>query len=90
MRKKPIPKPYLGINGALKLADGSGAMEPQLMDYSGPLGLDRSMPTVIEFGFDSSVESRLPYHFITRPQFVPKYQDWLIDGTHIIDKRAAG
>ncbi|CAE6442202.1 hypothetical protein ACGC1H_002003 [Rhizoctonia solani] len=46
--------------------------------------IDSDLPTVIETGFSSPVESRLPYRVVTRPKFVPSCEDWSIDGDHII------
>ncbi|KAH7318842.1 hypothetical protein B0J17DRAFT_711042 [Rhizoctonia solani] len=48
--------------------------------------IDSSMPTVIEQGFSSPVESRLPYRVVSKPQFVPTCLDWFIDDSHIIGR----
>ncbi|CAE6523533.1 unnamed protein product [Rhizoctonia solani] len=48
--------------------------------------IDSSMPTVIERGFTSPVESRLPFRVVSKPQFVPTCVDWFIDESHIIGR----
>ncbi|KAF8675180.1 Dna repair and recombination [Rhizoctonia solani] len=68
-----------GLSMARKISDFWGSDLPLLMET-----IDDSMPTVIKESFEYPVESRLPYRFITRPRFVPKHMDWLIDGSHII------
>ncbi|CAE6430324.1 unnamed protein product [Rhizoctonia solani] len=72
--------------------EGSGLTRPHpvtsLLDTDLPplladtVGSD--MPTIIETGFSTPVESRLPYRVVTRPKFVPWCEDWSIDGDHII------
>ncbi|CAE6538356.1 unnamed protein product [Rhizoctonia solani] len=46
--------------------------------------VDSNMPTFINRGFSVPVESRLPYRVVTRLGFVPKCDEWHIDGSRII------
>ncbi|KAH7345506.1 hypothetical protein B0J17DRAFT_764149 [Rhizoctonia solani] len=67
------------------------SLDPSPLPGSTPASLtllakivDSSTPTIIKKGFSVPVESRLPYRVVTKPKFVPKCQDWLIDGNHIV------
>ncbi|CAE6508322.1 unnamed protein product [Rhizoctonia solani] len=64
---------------SLERSDLVGSLPPLIAES---IGAD--MPTIVTRGFSAPVESRLPYRVVTRPEFVPQCEDWLIDGDHII------